>query len=662
VYSLTIYPRASRDSKESRSAEIAQRCIALQQEFLKHSLDYLKAGFQSLTLVISPNLETNPQDKLRLRLGFKFENAQPGFEDSLNSFLQISGLLDFYQMEFAAEPCLSSVDLGWVSCIGEILKYEQSHAVISQDYYLPHGFEPNFNNDAIALFETLCRLTEPCLLTVTLEPILPQSHSPEFLKAVQQKIAQLQLALKHHKDPFLSAALKQYQTYQATHLRNTIFRYSIKAHTQTAVAARTVLRQYLRCATTPGKAPETGHIEIVTAQDHLEIFQASLAATQHQEIVPVIEWEGWRSGLAQKSIRPPLQARMNQGLGDSSTKLPSPGTRLNPTLGSLGRTALPSAQPGNSSSAIVSAGSSALAPRNPSNSAFQPAQIQDLKPLHRLANLEEISSFFRLPIAIGGSVPGIVPPKPKVVATCTAEALLEQYRHLITPDTYIVGLDPNGTPVVSNWSEIPHRLVAGVPGAGKSNFLNWVIFQFLLANPSATLYLSDFKGVDFNHLNQLNRPIAIVHDVASCQELLETIEEQEAQRRLKLMQEYGVANIQELREELQAEGQEIARTLWIIDEAADIADESNKLKNQVENQLKRYARKGRSFGIHVMYCTQRPDASVITKQVTDQCEEKIVFRVSADASYRILSNEAAVNQATGQCILGNLPIIAASRS
>jgi DNA helicase HerA-like ATPase len=86
---------------------------------------------------------------------------------------------------------------------------------------------------------------------------------------------------------------------------------------------------------------------------------------------------------------------------------------------------------------------------------------------------------------------------------------------------------------------------------------------------------------------------------------------------------------------------DIDRTLWVIDEAADIADESYKVKEAIEKRLKEYARKGRKYGIHVLYCTQRPTTEVVTKQVTDQCEEKVVFRVTPDASQRILDDTVA---------------------
>ena len=216
----------------------------------------------------------------------------------------------------------------------------------------------------------------------------------------------------------------------------------------------------------------------------------------------------------------------------------------------------------------------------------------------------------------------------------SAEEIFTKYQDLITKDTYIVGLNNNENPIISSWAEIPHRLIAGLPGAGKTNFLNWIVFQFLYVNPKRRVYIADFGGVDFQHLNKLELNVEIVDTPEDCPDLVEKIHREEYERRLNLMKEHNVSDLKLL----QREGVDIDRTLWIIDEAADIADVSSRLRDSIEKRLKEYARKGRKYGIHVLYCTQRPTTEVVTKQVTDQCEEKTVFRVTSDASQRILDD------------------------
>jgi DNA segregation ATPase FtsK/SpoIIIE-like protein len=159
----------------------------------------------------------------------------------------------------------------------------------------------------------------------------------------------------------------------------------------------------------------------------------------------------------------------------------------------------------------------------------------------------------------------------------------------------------------------------------------------LYVNPSRKIYIADFGGVDFRHLNKLNLNIEIVDELEACRDLVDKIHHEEYEKRVNLMKEYDVSDLKLL----QREGVDIDRTLWIIDEAADIAEASSKLRDSIEKRLKEYARKGRKSSIHVLYCTQRPSATVITSQVTDQCEEKTVFRVSPDASQLILHDAVA---------------------
>ena len=277
-----------------------------------------------------------------------------------------------------------------------------------------------------------------------------------------------------------------------------------------------------------------------------------------------------------------------------------------------------------------------------------PSRIVDLKPLHRLVTAQEISGFFRIAVSQEISIESMTQ---NSFPTATAEEIFTRHRNLINADTYIVGIDDEGNPITSNWAEIPHRLVAGVPGAGKSNFLNWVIYQFLYANPNGKIYIADFAGVDFNFLvNRLKASVKIVTTPEECQQLVEELHSQEYQRRMDLLRQYEVQNIQQLKEE----GVDIQRTLWIIDEAADIALASSKLRDTIEKRLIEYARKGRKCGFHIIYCTQRPSTAIITPQVIESCEEKIVFRVSADASATIIENSLAgtiPKQARGRCVL-----------
>jgi DNA segregation ATPase FtsK/SpoIIIE-like protein len=246
------------------------------------------------------------------------------------------------------------------------------------------------------------------------------------------------------------------------------------------------------------------------------------------------------------------------------------------------------------------------------------------------------------------------------ITVANAEELFEYYKSLLAQDPetyrdrYIIGINDAGEPVMSSWAETPHRLVAGVPGSGKTNFLNWVIFQFIYANPKGKIYIADFTGVDFQFLvKRLKVNVEIITTIEEYQQLVEKLYTGDYQRRTELLKTYEVQNIQQLREE----EVEIERTLWIIDEAADIAHAKFKLKEQIDNRLSEYARQGRKLGLHLIYCTQRPSTAITTPQVLDSCEERMVFRVTETVSESIIETTQAgriPKEAIGRAFLKNV--------
>ncbi|MBD2546827.1 FtsK/SpoIIIE domain-containing protein [Planktothricoides raciborskii] len=283
----------------------------------------------------------------------------------------------------------------------------------------------------------------------------------------------------------------------------------------------------------------------------------------------------------------------------------------------------------------------------------------NLKPISKLVTAQEISGFFCVAVpknTLNQDMKTNIP-------VANAEELFKYYKGLLAQDpdtyrdTYIIGINDTGEPVISSWAETPHRLLAGVPGSGKTNFLNWVIFQFIYANPKGKIYIADFTGVDFQFLvKRLNANVEIITNIEEYQQLVEKLHREEYQKRMNLLETHEVQNIQQLREE----GVEIERTLWIIDEAADIAHASynfHKLKDQIENRLSEYARKGRKLGLHLIYCTQRPSIGIITPQVLDCCEERVVFRVSETVSELIAGTPRAgriPKEALGRAFLKNV--------
>ncbi|MDJ1172806.1 FtsK/SpoIIIE domain-containing protein [Roseofilum capinflatum] len=516
-----------------------------------------------------------------------------------------------------------------INSIGEVIKHAELINPPGLTGYLPHSFETHLQDNDFSLLNFLQRAGyQDLILEISLKTHNPATEPTHWKPALDDLVERLNKS-EHRKNHETNQALQLYRKYQNHYANTQLFTYNIKALGKNSTDTFAILQTLLEL-TTPNTTKRIP--PILTFQPGDARFQEHLKATETVQLVHTLDWEGWQTEtgkqLQQKLIKDTIQSGgILSSLDDGSLSFPTISSRSTfsqpqqPTL-----SASTNANPNPNSSDLVLRKDSSLA------KIFQPQhpKVEHLKPLQRLTTYEEIQGFLQF----------FTPPPSTTTTnppTLSAEEIFNQYKHLITSDTYIIGLDDNSNPVTSSWAEIPHRLIAGLPGSGKTNFINWLIFQFLYINPKRKIYIADFGGVDFQFLKRLPLAVEIVDTPEDCQKLVETIHEQEYEQRLQLMQEHEVDNLKSLREE----GVDIDRTLWVIDEAADIADESSKLKNSIEKYLKQYARKGRKYGIQVLYCTQRPTTEVITKQVTDQCEEKVVFRVSADSSQRILYDTIA---------------------
>ncbi|KOR34563.1 MULTISPECIES: FtsK/SpoIIIE domain-containing protein [Planktothricoides] len=541
--------------------------------------------------------------------------------------------------------------LTWVEFIGEVIKNQQ---FIEPHYYLPHFIESNSDNDMLDVWEVISGLDNRLILEITLQkyhnPSEKSSEKSLWVNAIQEMLVQLD-KLTGTKDHLLSTTIALYQKYQQLYAVSDLFQYSIKVLAENRGEASVVLRTLSEHAT-----KETAHskpCEIIIAKGQPG-FAESLQATEKVEIANSIQWSGWQN-FGQKLIREAIQPKKT-GLakfGDGSLSLTA-----KPSLPISGNSAPNQNPPGGSD--IVVRGSSALA----KFSAPPPARFVDLKPLSKLVTAQEISGFFRVAVPKNTLNQEMKTNMP----VANSEDLFKHYKGLLEQepdkyrDKYIIGINDAGKPVISSWAETPHRLVAGVPGAGKTNFLNWVIFQFIYANPKGKIYIADFaEGVDFQFLEEYFKThVEIITTIEECLQLVEKLYTDEYQKRAELLKTYKVQNIQQLRKEKLEEKDKIERTLLIIDEAADLAQPSYKLdksKDQIENRLSEYARKGRKLGLHLIYCTQRPSSVIITPQVLDCCEERMVFRVNETVSESIVETPQAgriSKEAIGRAFLKNV--------
>lgn len=597
----------------------------------------------SLRYIYDPN--QSPKLKTYLLINHPHNTQTAEHSEQILSLLTKGKLSQFFTL--TPQPNLTPFqNLDWVQTIGEILKHEEF--IPPQNYYLPHLFEANPTNDMSAVCDVIHRLDSKLILEITLQTYDNPNQKSLWVNAINQMLDQLDKVNANTsgiKDNILSVTSALYQKYQQSYPNSDLFQYSIKALAENRADAFPILDALIHEAIK--ETPHGKRCRIIQVSKNQPGFSESLEATKSVDISSAIEWEGWHKNNSEKSIANAIQPQ-KKGLrkygGDSGSFPDKPSfyhQNQPPMIGGVN-----SEQNSNlpQLSNAVSDGSGLAK----SSSTPPPSRMVDLKPLHRLATAQEISGFFRIAISQETSISSRTE---KSLPVANAEDLFNHHRNLIDADTYIVGIDDEGNPVTSSWSEIAHRLVAGVPGAGKSNFLNWVIFQFIYANPTGKIYIADFAGVDFNFLvKYLKDNVEIVTTIEECQLFVEKLHTDEYQRRIELLKQYEVQNIQQLKKQ----GVDIPRTLWIIDEAAAIARASDKLQRIIENRLIQYANQGRKCGFHVVFCTQRPTSAIVSNQVLDSCEEKIVFRVTEEASGLILENSLAgtiPKKALGRAVL-----------
>ena len=203
-----------------------------------------------------------------------------------------------------------------------------------------------------------------------------------------------------------------------------------------------------------------------------------------------------------------------------------------------------------------------------------------------------------------------------------------------------LGRTPNGKDLIENLAEMPHMLVGGSTGSGKSVFLFTLLASLLMTHPKKEdmqLILSSSKLEDFVHFENLPHLYAgkVISDAAEATEVIKDVIFKESERRGRLLVDARVANIVEYNKKAQ---EKLAPIVVVIDEFADLADqlESTKEKNAFYKPVRRIAQAGRSRGIHLIICTQRPEAKLVDSTTKSQLNGRVALRVNDSMSSRMI--------------------------
>ena len=249
------------------------------------------------------------------------------------------------------------------------------------------------------------------------------------------------------------------------------------------------------------------------------------------------------------------------------------------------------------------------------------------------------------------SVVGIEVPNRAVTTVSLREVIdSQEFAKAKSKSSFAVGKDIGGSCIVGNIARLPHMLIAGTTGSGKSVCMNSIIISLLYkASPDdVKLIMVDPKMVELGIYNGIpHLLIPVVTDPKKAAGSLQWAVS-EMMRRYKSMSDAGVRDLESYNsmiESQQMEGKKIPQVVVIIDELADLMLVAAK---EVEESICRIAQMGRAAGIHLVIATQRPSADVITGLMKANIPSRIAFAVASAMESRIILDTQGAEKLVGK--------------
>ncbi len=256
----------------------------------------------------------------------------------------------------------------------------------------------------------------------------------------------------------------------------------------------------------------------------------------------------------------------------------------------------------------------------------------------------------------GKSVIGIEVPNPEV-SVVTLRQVLEStvFQEEESKLALALGRDITGAPIVGNLQKMPHLLVAGATGSGKSVCINGIIASILVkAKPHETKFLMiDPKMVELSGYNGIPHLLApVVTDPSRAAFALKKIV-QEMEQRYQSFADRGARDLERYNDMLVKDGLDpLPYIVVIIDELADLMMVA---PGDVEDCICRIAQKARAAGIHLIVATQRPSVDVITGLIKANIPSRIAFAVSSMADSRTILDGGGAEKLLGRGDMLYLP-------
>lgn len=257
----------------------------------------------------------------------------------------------------------------------------------------------------------------------------------------------------------------------------------------------------------------------------------------------------------------------------------------------------------------------------------------------------------------GKPVVGIEVPNDEVAVVSLREVLDSgEFQHDGGKLAMVLGRDISGRPIVGNLQKMPHLLVAGATGSGKSVCINGMIASILAkAKPhEVKLLMIDPKMVELSGYNGIPHLMApVVTDPRKAAYALKRVIE-EMENRYKSFAERGARDIERYNELIRREGADaLPYIVVIVDELADLMMVA---PGEVEDAICRIAQMARAAGIHLIVATQRPSVDVITGVIKANIPSRIAFSVSSMADSRTILDGGGAEKLLGRGDMLYLPV------